>query len=248
MSADYPYPSSTTGPIDEETSSTTAKEQAQQAAGTAADESKHVAGVARDEAQKVASEAKSQVSSLVNEATSQVADQTRTQRDRIVETLRTFGDDLDKMATQSEGGIAADLARQGASRARSLSSRLDGREPRDLLDEVRTFARRKPGTFLLGALAAGVVAGRLTRGAKDGTGADTPRPDLATEVQRNEPGGHGTAAGTPLAGTGAPLSEPVYPAGADRPTEPVTSGLPNPAGAVAGDTAWSDTRAPGGLA
>ena len=188
------------------------------------------------------------MSNLVSEATSQVADQTRTQRDRIVETLRTFGDDLDKMATQSEGGMAADLAREGASRARTLSSQLDGREPRDLLDEVRSFARRKPGTFLLGALAAGVVAGRLTRGAKDGTGADTHRAELATEVPRNEPVGHGTAAGTPLAGTGAPLSEPVYPTGADRPTHPATTGLPNPAGSVAGDTAWSDTRAPGGLA
>lgn len=244
MSAEHPYPSPTNGPTGEDASSTTAKDQAQQAAGTAADESKHVAGVARDEAQKVASEARSQVSSLMNEATSQVADQTRTQRDRVVETLRTFGDDLDKMATQTDGGMAADLAREGASRARTLSSRLDGREPSDLLDEVRSFARRRPGTFLLGALAAGVVAGRLTRAAKDGTtaaGAGGPR--LATE-----PVGHGTAAGTPVAGTGAPLSEPVYPSGADRPTDPAGTGLPNPAGSVAGETAWSDTRAPGGLA
>ena len=241
----HPYQSSTNGPTGEDPSSTTAKDQAQQAAGTAADESKHVAGVARDEAQKVASEAKSQVSSLMNEATSQVADQTRTQRDRVVETLRTFGDDLDKMATQTEGGMAADLAREGASRARTLSSRLDGREPSDLLDEVRSFARRRPGTFLLGALAAGVVAGRLTRGAKDGTAAAARR---AARGPATEPVGHGTAAGTPVAGTGAPLSEPVYPSGADRPTDPAGTGLPNPAGSVAGETAWSDTRAPGGLA
>ncbi len=236
MSADYPSPSSTTGSTGEDPSSTTAKDQAQLAAGTAADEGKHVADVARDEAQRVASEAKSQVSNLVREATSQVEDQSRTQRDRIVETLQAFGDDLDKMATQSDGGIAADLAREGASRARTLSSQLHGREPRDLLDDVRSFARRKPGTFLLGALAAGVVAGRLTRGAKDGTSTDTHRPEFA-EVEHTEPVGYGTAAGTPLAGTGAPLSDPV----------PATTGLPNPAGSVAGGTTWSDTRAPGGL-
>jgi hypothetical protein len=247
MSADYPYQSSTTGSTGGESSSTTAKDQAQQAAGTAADEGRHVAGVARDEAQRVASEAKSQLSSLVSGATSQVEDQSRTQRDRIVETLRTFGDDLDKMATQNDGGMAANLAREGASRARTLSSQLDGREPRELLDDVRSFARRKPGTFLLGALAAGVVAGRLTRGAKDGTSADTHPPKFATEVERTEPVGYGTAAGTPLAGTGAPVSDPVYPAGADRPTDPATAGLPNPAGSVANDTSWSDTRAPGGL-
>ena len=248
MSSDYPYQSTSTGPTVEEPLSSTAKDQAQQAAGTAADEGKHVAGVARDEAQKVASEAKSQVSNLVSEATSQVEDQSRTQRDRIVETLRTFGDDLEKMASQSDGGMAAGLAREAASRARSLSSQLDGREPRALLDDARSFARRKPGTFLLGALAAGVVAGRLTRGAKDGTSSEGQVTASPTESERTDLVGNGTAAGTPLAGTGVPVSDPVYPTGADRPADPATIGLPNPAGAVAGETTWADTRGAGGLA
>jgi hypothetical protein len=43
---------------------------------------------------------------------------------------------------------------------------LQNREPADLLDEVRSFARRRPGTFLLGAALAGVLAGRLTSGVK----------------------------------------------------------------------------------
>ena len=148
-------------------SSASAKEQTKQAAGTAADEGKHVAGVAQGEAQRVASEAKSQARDLLSQAGSQVDEQSRTQRDRLVGTLSSFGEDLEKMAAGSEGGLAADVARQVADRARSLSSHLDGREPRELLDDVRGFARRRPGTFLLGALAAGVVAGRLTRGAKD---------------------------------------------------------------------------------
>jgi hypothetical protein len=54
-----------------------------------------------------------------------------------------------------------------------LAGWLEQREPGELLDEVRALARRKPGTFLLGALAAGVVAGRLTRGAVDATRSDT---------------------------------------------------------------------------
>ena len=48
-----------------------------------------------------------------------------------------------------------------------MGNRLDGREPSQILDDVRAFARRRPGAFLLGALAAGVVAGRITRGAKE---------------------------------------------------------------------------------
>ena len=146
--------------------SSSAKDQAKQTAGTAADEGRQVAGAAQGEARKVASEASSQVRGLVDETTSQLEDQGRTQRDRVVETLRTLGDDLETMAESSDG-IASNLAREVANRSHSLSSQLDGREPRELLDDVRGFARRKPGLFLGGALVAGVVAGRLARGAKD---------------------------------------------------------------------------------
>jgi hypothetical protein len=155
------------------TTSTSPTERAQEAASTAADESRHVAGVAKDEAKNVASTAADQARSLVNEAleqvSGQVGEQATTQRDRLVGTLQSLSDDLRSMADQSDGsGLAAELARQVADRARSLGSHLDGREPGELLDDVRQFARRRPGTFLLGALAAGVVAGRLVRGAKDG--------------------------------------------------------------------------------
>lgn len=188
----------------------TASTEAKQAAGTAADQSKHVAGVTKDEARNVVQESKQQAQGLLDEAKTQLDEQSRTQRDRLVGTLRTFGDDVERMANgeQAAGGMAQDLARQVADRARELGSRIDGREPTELLDEVRTFARRRPGTFLLGALAAGVVAGRLTRGAKDGRSeaSDTTRTPLYDEVR-------GTAAGTPTAGTGHPVDPVAYPAG-----------------------------------
>jgi len=47
---------------------------------------------------------------------------------------------------------------------------------------VRGFARRRPGTFLLGALAAGIVAGRLARGAKDGSSSSTSPSQSDTHV------------------------------------------------------------------
>lgn len=228
--------SSTTG-----TQSTGAKEQAKQTAGTAADESKHVAGVAQGEAQKVASEAKSQVHSLVGQATSQVEDQSRTQRDRLVGTLRSFGDDLEKMASQGDDGPATGLARDAADRVRSLSTHLDGREPRELLDDVRDYARRKPGTFLLGALAAGVVAGRLTRGAKDAQSSSS-----SGGSQSGVPA-YGAAPTIP-APRGYAESDPAYPTGTGlTDTELSGTGLPNPAGSVASGTGWSDTGTRGDL-
>ena len=141
-------------------------------ASTAANEGKHVAGLATDEAKGVASEAVDQARSVVNDtvqnAAGQLGEQTRTQRDRLTGSLRSLGDDLDKMATQADSSLAGDLAREAAQRAHSISQHLDGREPGELLDDVRRFARERPGTFLLGALGAGVVAGRLLRGTKDG--------------------------------------------------------------------------------
>lgn len=143
------------------------KDQAKQTAETAADESKRVAGVATDEAQNVAQEAKEQARGLLDDALSEVDQQSRTQRDNLVKTLRTFSDDLEQMASQSgRSGMATDVARQVADKTRGFSSRIEGRDPGELLDDVRDFARRKPGAFLLGALAAGVVAGRFVRGSK----------------------------------------------------------------------------------
>ena len=148
------------------------REQAGQAAGTATEEGKHVAAVAGEEAQRVATETKQQARVLLEDARGQLEEQSRSQRDRLVQTLSTLGDDLDRMSGQADSGLASQLVKDAAQRVRGVSSRLEGREPAELLDEVREFARRRPGTFLLGALAAGVVAGRFARGAQKAKSSD----------------------------------------------------------------------------
>lgn len=150
-----------------------ATERAQAAAGTAQDEGKHLAATAQDQAQQVAGEATQQVRRLADEARGQVEDQSRQQRDRLVQTLRQASDELHQMSTQGSG-VASQLTGEIADRAQQVAQRLDGREPGEILDDVRDFARRKPGTFLLGALAAGVVVGRLARGMKDASSGSVP--------------------------------------------------------------------------
>lgn len=202
---------------------TGAKEQAKQAAGTAADEGMHVAGVAKDEAHQVAQDAKAQAQNLMDGAKTQIDEQSRTQRDKLVTTLQTFSDDLERMASGQGGGsgMATDMARQLADRTRRVGSHLEGREPAELLQDVRDFARRKPGTFLLGALAAGVVAGRLTRGAKQASSQqDTSGPRVGSVYDEAA----GTATGDPLAGTGYPAEDPVYPAGTTDVTPTTVTG------------------------
>ena len=211
----------------------TAADEARQAADVAKDEAGRLAGTAAEEAKNVVEESRQQAMNLVDEALSQVNEQAGSQRDRMVELLRTFGDDVEKMVSgeRVESGLAHDLARQLADRTRELSGRMDGREPTELLDEVRSFARRKPGTFLVGALAAGVIAGRVTRGAKAASSQDS----TASPAPVSTPSSTGTAAGQPTAGLGTPASPPAYPDGSglgepgttmDQPLSPGLGGTP----------------------
>ena len=207
-----------------------AKDRAQETAGTTAQETKHVAGVAQQEAGKVAAEAKDQLRGLLGDATSQVDEQSRAQKSKLTETLRTFGDDLDGMVQQQEGsGPAHQLVQQVAQQAKGLASHLDDRDPQDLLEDVRSYARRRPGTFLLGAVVAGVVVGRLTRGAKaakDDQGAQPQVPGTGT-AEPTLAGGRAPVTTAPrTVGTVSPTPVVTDPGHAPEPVEPF--GAPGP--------------------
>jgi hypothetical protein len=142
----------------------TAKEQAGQVGQQAAQNAKQVAGTAKEEATKVVSEAKQQAKQLYTESMSQLTDQAGVQQARVATGLRSMSDELSSMANNSEQqGVAAELVSTVASRAGSVASWLDGRDPASVLDEVKRFARRRPGVFIAAAAITGVVAGRLAR-------------------------------------------------------------------------------------
>ena len=213
------------------TTDTSAAERAQTTASTATEEGRHVAGVAKEQASSVASEAAGQARSVVNDAVTQVGDtmkeQTSTQRDRLVSTISTFSDDLSSMADQGSPGLANDVARQVAEKARSLTSQLEGREPQELLEDVRRFARQRPGTFLLGALVAGVVAGRLLRGTGDavaGAAATQPSGGPSTGGTAGTYTGTGTEfTNNPTLGTSLPGQPTQDPAPTTSFADPLTS-------------------------
>jgi hypothetical protein len=210
------------------TENPSAKERAQEAASTASDESRHVADVAKQEAGNVASEATAQARQVMGDAMTQVNEQSKEQKDRLAGTLRTFGDDLESMTSQASPGMAADLARQASSYARNLSDHLQSREPGELLDDVRQFARRRPGAFLLGALAAGVVVGRLARGTADGiAGAkaveDSRPTGTTTGTGIGTTTGTGTATGTGTVPAATPPTYPGAPAGAPYVPDPLAT-------------------------
>ena len=145
----------------------TAKEQAANVAGTAKDAGRHVADTAKDQARQVAGEAKHQARQLLDQTMGEVRDQAKTQQGRAASGIRTFGDELRGMADGSapaQGGMASQLVNEVAQRASSAATWLEDREPADLLEELKSFARRRPGTFIAIAGISGLLVGRLARG------------------------------------------------------------------------------------
>ncbi|MEE6257237.1 hypothetical protein [Plantactinospora sonchi] len=131
----------------------------------------NAAGRGRD----VAAEAGRQAQNLMGQASDQIKEQAGAQQQRAADGLRTLGEQLRLMSDRAEHpGMATDLVRQAADRVQKAAQWLDEREPGTVLNDVRDYARRKPGLFLAGAAVAGILAGRLTRsrGGMSGGGGD----------------------------------------------------------------------------
>jgi hypothetical protein len=118
-----------------------------------------------EQAGAITAEAGRQAKVLLGQARSELSDQAAQQQQRVAGGLHSLADELTGMVDGSaQDGVATDLARMGADKAREVAQWLDGRDPGSLLEEVRSYARRRPGTYLALALGAGLLAGRLTRG------------------------------------------------------------------------------------
>ena len=146
-----------------------AKDEAANVAGQAGGAAQNVAETAKSEAANVASEAKTNAKDLLHQAKSDLTSQAGTQQQKAAEGIRTISSQLRSMAdAPDQQGVASDLIRQAADRSESVASWLDNRDPGSLLDEVKSFARQRPGTFLLLAAGAGLLAGRLGRSLQAG--------------------------------------------------------------------------------
>ncbi len=144
----------------------TAKSEAANVKDTAADAASGVKDVAKSEVSNVAGEAKYQARNLVDQTRSELRGQASNQQSQLASRLNSWASELGSMAAKSEdSGPMTDLAQEAARRGGEISHWLDTHEPADVLDEVKRFARRRPVAFLALAAAAGVVAGRVTRGA-----------------------------------------------------------------------------------
>src|SRR4029453_5472677 len=192
-----------------------AAERASQVAGVARDEARDVAGDVREEAQAVASEAATQVHNVVDSTRSALRSQARQGTERASGALGDLGSQLRALAEgdrEGAGGVGR-CANEAGARLRSMADRLSSKGFDGVVDDVQSFARRRPGAFLAIAAATGFVAGRLFRGAQaasssEASSSETPSPG-APEI------GAGQREDVQVAGGPPP---PRLPPGAARPT------------------------------
>jgi hypothetical protein len=211
-----------------------ARDQAAAVGQSAGQAGSRVAQTATDQARQVVSETAHQARDLLGEAGGQARDQASVQQQKAAHQLYSVADELRDMAAKGgQSGVATEVAQQAAERIHGVASWLEQREPADVLQAVRDFARRRPAVFLAGAVAAGLAAGRLTRGVTDAArsggqhpGAQRPRheippgaaipPPLDPDWTAPMPGYSADAVPGATTGTvtpGATGTEPYYPAG-----------------------------------
>jgi len=208
------YPTGTTSPPNGEWPETetqqdttqVVKDQATDLANSSVQAGKHVGDVAREQASGVVAEAGHQGRNLVEQAQGQLHEQAAEGQQRLAQKLLSLSDELRSMAQNSNQGVAVDVTQQAASRVRDAGHWLEKREPRQVVNEVQSFARRRPAVFLVLAAGAGLVAGRLTRGLKDAAAddsAEAAEPTTAPELGR-QPTRSADVGGHPSYGEGVP--------------------------------------------
>ncbi len=199
----------------------TAKEQASTVGRSAGHAASQVADTSKQQVQEIAHAATAQARDLVGELRTQVTSQAGAQRDRAVGSLQSLSDELERMA-RGEGsgeGTLSEVARQAAQRLRTVASSIEGREPTEILSDVRSFASRRPMAFLVGAAVTGLLAGRMTRGAKDAQSPDQssqralPSGSAGSEGSAGTEGSEGSTGPTPGYGSGTGFASPGTTAG-----------------------------------
>jgi len=137
-----------------------------EATSTAVEKASDVGAALSDEARNVAQDAKYHARQLASESRESLRSEASNQAARLATTLREIGEQLHSMAqSQSGGGVAVDMSRQLADTATSAADKLERGGVDMALADLKRFARRRPGLFLMGAGGAGFATGRLLKAA-----------------------------------------------------------------------------------
>lgn len=194
-----------------------AREQGQQVKGSAQDAASNVAGTAGDKARDLRGQAGQHARGIANEATRQLRGRAQDETDRAGQGLSAAGGQLQALAEGriDDAGVFGDYARQAADAVNQWAETVQNRGFDGLIDDARGFARRRPGVFLAGAVAAGLLAGRLGRNLReemsDDSGSGTSGSGTTGASSTSGTSGALSAGSTGQRGSSTPSTPPTTP-------------------------------------
>ena len=169
----YDGPVGNTSGTNSESKKDVAKDKSKQEAGAlkneAAGSGQHVKETAKEQATAVKDEATHQAQDLLGQLRDDLKQHVGPQQERVASSARSVSDEINALSRgeKPQSDYVTGLLGKVAGPADSLASSLENKDAKDLLEDVRRFAARRPGTFLCVAAGIGLLAGRTTRGAKD---------------------------------------------------------------------------------
>ena len=150
-----------------DTPSTTeaAKKKAGEVATTAKQSAGQVTGEAREQAAEVMSSATDQLGQVMGTAREELRNRASAEATSLGQRLGEIAEELRAMgqASAEHGGVAATAVCGVADQVDRGARRLSQGDLDTAVDDLKRFARNRPGTFLLGAVGAGFAVGRLLR-------------------------------------------------------------------------------------
>jgi hypothetical protein len=162
----------------------TAVDEAREVGHTAQTAAHDVTHEVRHEVGEITNELKQQARGLVDDTRSQLRDKADSQTASIADRLGGFASELQALANghPEQAETVRRYIDQAGSAVADVAGQLKTKDFAGLVQDVQRFARRRPGAFLGASVAAGFVAGRLVRSAKDESEAETsPRPNGSIE-------------------------------------------------------------------
>ncbi len=153
---------------------TTAVQEGQEIARTAGSQATDLAETAREQAAQVSAELSNQARTLIDDTRTGIQEQAQTQTQLLADSVRRLGEEARALAEgrPEQAGVLAEYVSQAAERLTNVARQIEERGPEGLIDEVKTLARTRPGTFVLGAAVAGFGAGRAVRASSTGDGGE----------------------------------------------------------------------------
>ncbi|MEV5801867.1 hypothetical protein [Streptomyces collinus] len=218
----------------------TAMAEASATAGQTRQAAGQVAATAAQQAKEVAGEVRHQAGSVVQDLRGRALDEAEGQTRRAAGILRQWAQDLSELTENAPGDSPArSVAAQVAERGHRAADYVDKQGVEGIVGDLQSFARRRPGLFLGGALLAGLVVGRLGKVAgqaaqpgdgEDGqpAGAVQPQHSLEPDMPTPPPGAGQWTPPQPVAPPAAPYVPPPVPPTSPAPTSPAPDGVPAP--------------------